>query len=133
MKIEDQVLTIEQMNHLKEVGVEVKDTALCWAKWAILTAENKWDDSYRVCFSDEDYKFSIPTLTIQEILEMLPEKIKINNQEYDFHFSREAGGMYQVGYENWRSCLVCNFGEIFMDVAYNMLCWCAERGYLNKE
>ena len=30
MKIEEQVLSIEQMKHLQELGVDTSDASMCW-------------------------------------------------------------------------------------------------------
>ena len=142
MKIEDQVLSIEQMQHLKELGVEVKDTALAWFPPYKYDADGfpsylfRERDSYSVAFNDGD-EAAIPTLTLQEILEMLPKKTIIkdefnqdtevlfrsNNQTIWYDELMVCGGMRPV----IKKC------ETLLETAYEMLCWCAEKGYLNNK
>lgn len=130
MKIEDQVLSIEQMQHLKKLSVKVKDTALC-----IIPRESghKCYVPTEVVFpQDEDIK--IPTLTLQEILEMLPKKIEINSREYYLFINYQDG---EVSYaisedEMFFTIMFEDTWPNTLQGAYNMLCWTAENGYLNK-
>ena len=73
MKIEEQVLSIEQMKHLQELGVDTSDASMCWV------ADNEWE-------SEEDWHVTIPnnflmpyntipTYTIGDLIEKLPKYI----------------------------------------------------------
>ena len=43
MKIEEQVLSIEQMKHLQELGVDTSDASMCWvAEGYAYTDEGQW-------------------------------------------------------------------------------------------
>ena len=35
MKIEEQVLSIEQMKHLQELGVDTSDASMCWLRYDV--------------------------------------------------------------------------------------------------
>ena len=142
-KIEEQVLTIEQMNHIKELGVEVEDTALA------LVGRLKYEFSvnphtlFEVEINKGDnYPYNgivnefIPTLNLQEILELLPEEIRFEDQRAFLILDKEDR---QISYtaEDYGGNLNidCIFFEnkSLLQASYNMLCWCAENEYLNKE
>ena len=136
MEIEDLVLSIEQMNHLKELGVEVKDTAIVWDSneqdWASANLSNT--------YFDEDLKDCVPTLTLQEIFSMLPKVLVSENISYEIYLERT-----DAGYRCWSGAeidhVLCHVDLMEDDstqinettLLYKLLCWCAERGYLNKE
>ena len=41
MKIEEQVLSIEQMKHLQELGVDTSDASMYWVRAKRITGEQK--------------------------------------------------------------------------------------------
>ena len=41
MKIEEQVLSIEQMKHLQELGVDTSDASMFWVRAKRITGEQK--------------------------------------------------------------------------------------------
>ena len=127
MKIEDLVLSIEQMQHLKELGIEVKDTALC------IIPRESWHKCYvptEVIFPQDEH-IRIPTLTLQEILEMLPKELY---NKYMLVFFPDDAMCSCIQYQTEHKDILHDedFGDTPLECAYRMLCWVAEHGYLNK-
>ena len=71
MKIEEQVLSIEQMKHLQELDVDTSDASMCWAGNDVVPNNGvAFDLGY-----DE-----IPTYTTGDLIEKLPNC----NSDYEF-------------------------------------------------
>lgn len=64
MKIEEQVLSREQMKHLQELGVDTSNASMCWAGNDVVPNNGAaFDLGYD----------GIPTYTIGDIIEKLPK------------------------------------------------------------
>ena len=71
MKIEEQVLSIEQMKHLQELGVDTSDASMCWAGNDVVPNNGAaFDLGYD----------GIPTYTTGDLIEKLPNC----NSAYEF-------------------------------------------------
>ena len=129
-----QVLDIEQMKHLQELGLkmELYTTLFCYVKfedtdWLLKTCS----DLYIIGISCE----SIPAYTLQDVLDLLPESIKMDGEEYYLVVEKDA-----VMYILWTG--VAQMTKVFgkgkcinnpqplIDYAYEMLCWCIENGHV---
>ena len=124
MKIEEQVLSREQMKHLQELGVDTSDASMCWV------ADNEWE-------SEEDWHVTIPNnflmpyntipiYTIGDLIEKLPKYIDGSCLLIEFCAS-------DLGYGDW------DCGELYginaqqkfndkslKEALYDLLCWVAE-------
>lgn len=117
-----QVLSIKQMKHLQELGLDTSDASMC-VEW------RESDESKKVVTSldaDTYYDYYHETYTLQDILDKLPESILI----YDLYIFKQAGlWVFQyidVDDETFHSETMPGI----MDAAYYMLCWCIEKGYV---
>lgn len=126
-----QVLSVEQMKHLQELGLDTSDGSMCWcyalsyknAKWELEIYEDVIDQK-----RDSNFWETLPTYTLQDILDKLPPVIK----KYYWLAIRVSAhkGMWYVEY-NGRGCTLSYFySENLIDAAYEMLCWCIENGYI---
>ena len=71
MEIEEQVLSIEQMKHLQELGVDTYDASMCWAGNDVVPNNGAaFDLGYD----------GIPTYTTGDLIEKLPNC----NSDYEF-------------------------------------------------
>ena len=71
MEIEEQVLNIEQMKHLQELGVDTSDASMCWAGNDVVPNNGAaFDLGYD----------GIPTYTTGDLIEKLPNC----NSDYEF-------------------------------------------------
>jgi hypothetical protein len=129
-----QVLSVEQMKHLKELGLDTSDGSMCWcyalsyknAKWELEIYEDVIDQK-----RDSAFWEIIPTYTLQDILDKLPPVIK----KYYWLAIRVSAhkGMWYVEY-NGRGCTLSYFySENLIDAAYEMLCWCIENRYIKTK
>lgn len=125
--MKDQVLTIEQVKFLKELGVEFKDTLLYWIHDKQFSVED-FLCTREMCgiYIKEPHKFEItPTPTLQELLEMMPQNI----EWHTLLVSKNATAYQNVGWSTMK--VFCNEGILIN--SYNMLCWLAENKLLGKE
>ena len=129
-----QVLSIDQMKHLRELGLDTSDASMCWC-YALSYKNAKWElEIYEDVINqkrDSTFWKIIPTYTLQDILDKLPPVIKkyfclsIRVSEYK--------KMWHVEYEG-AGCILSYFHlKNLIDAAYEMFCWCVENGYIGKE
>jgi hypothetical protein len=93
------------------------------AKWELEIYEDVIDQK-----RDSNFWETLPTYTLQDILDKLPPVIK----KYYWLAIRVSAhkGMWYVEY-NGRGCTLSYFySENLIDAAYEMLCWCIENGYI---
>ena len=123
MKIEEQVLSIEQMKHLQELGVDTSDASMCWvAGEDTYTDEEEWN----LCIPNHFLlPYNIPTYTTGNLIEKLPKTIGIYHLMIDWN-------LMQIEYTNW-SWQESVFREYFtlndkplINTLYDCLCWVAE-------
>ena len=138
-----QVLSIEQMQHLQELGLKLKETMLYWArcvdnnpraathygKWVLIKGNN----AQTVGLMHWEF---IPAYTLQDVLDALPDFINEYCLIIDMSFgvirydnlTRKNNPVLKETYFN-------DEGNTLIDAAYEMLCWCIENGYVktNKE
>ena len=128
MKIEEQVLSIEQTKHLQELGVDTSDASVCWVK-----RNGFFDDPIqREIIINRIYLKSligidnvIPTYTIGDLIEKLPKTIGIYHLMIDWN-------LMKIEYTNW-SWQESVFREYFtlndnplINTLYDCLCWVVE-------
>lgn len=121
-----QVLSIEQMKHLQELGLDTSDASMC-VEW------RESDENKKVVVSldaDTYYDYYYETYTLQDILDKLPESIQI----YDLYIFKKVG-LWWLKYVD-----VTNNGTVrlekmprLIDAAYYMLCWCIQKGYVKTK
>lgn len=118
-----QVLSIEQMLHLRELGLDTSDGSMCF-EW------NESDsDNMVVTYPDADtnYDYYHETYTLQDILNKLP--CFIGNQVLIIKkFVDSYTCLYMEPYT--RSIIKITESKELIDAAYDMLCWCIENGYV---
>lgn len=128
-----QVLSIEQMQHLKELGV---DTSKASAKEYIISeTESYCGYSRSIVVIDgyiENYIEENIIFTLQDILDLLPVEIEKENRNYQLEIYRNPQRYYVSYY--WLDNLLISLNEVeFIDAAYEMLCWVIDNGYLKFE
>ena len=129
MKIEEQVLSIEQMKHLKELGVDTSDASMVWIKQdSTLLPDNIkelwWVDTYydslKPMVEQEDSGF-VQTYTIGDLIEKLPIRIGSVNRKIYF-----TGKYIIVSYSSPDGSLIEYRGTTLLCLLYSLLCWVAE-------
>ena len=117
------VLSIEQIRHLKELGLDTSDGSMCF-EW------NESDSDNMVVVSldaDTNYDYCRTTYTLQDILDKLP--CFIGNQVLTMQKLADSYTcLYMEPYS--RSIIKIAESKEPIDAAYEMLCWCIENGYV---
>lgn len=124
-----QVLSVEQMIHLQELGLDTSDGSMCF-EW------NDSDSDNMVVTSpdaDTNYDYYHETYTLQDILDKLPTLIIISSDFYKICIEPSCGYWDIYYYKSDATELISKKSENIIDVAYDMLCWCIENGYVEKE
>ena len=117
------VLTIEQMNKLKELGVDVKPKGMC----RMYTSDSS--DCYYLKYGESTCEDDVVAFSLQDIIDMLP--YTFNNNYLRIYRSIS---MYYFIYENMSSENdIIEKGKTSLQAAYNMLIWVIENGYLKTK
>ena len=138
MKIEEQVLSREQMRHLQELEVDTCDASMYWvrAKRIIGKQRNnvldneigKWSLSLSksIVHSVDWAVESLPTYTIGDIIEKLPKSDNSGDLLIEYRNSELGYGVW-----DWGELYGINAQQHFKDkplknALYDLLCWVAE-------
>lgn len=129
-----QVLSIEQMQHLKEMGLKLKPSLVHYYKINNIDS-GKWYLSVTtgdISHDSPTYSY-IPAFTLQDILKLLPYKIVASYLNIGKKsFSGDV--LFYIEYSNLGGYAISHFrSESFLDAAYEMLCWCIENGHVETD
>lgn len=128
-----QVLSVKQMKHLQELGLDTSDGSMCWcyalsyknAKWELEIYEDVIDQK-----RDSAFWEIIPTYTLQDILDKLPCFIDTHVLTLQ-KLANSGTCLYMEPYS--RSILNLTESKELINSAYKMLCWCIKNGSVEKE
>lgn len=76
---------------------------------------------------------TLPAYTLQDILDKLLTLIIISSDFYKICIEPSCGYWDIYYYKSDATELISKKSENIIDVAYDMLCWCIENGYIKKE
>lgn len=111
MKIEEQVLSREQMKHLQELGVDTSDASMCWAGNDVVPNNGAaFDLGYD----------GIPTYTTGDLIEKLPEDLRFRCQGSNYSFSKNWDSL-SFGCER-----IIPHSNNLIEGLFTLLCWVAE-------
>lgn len=130
-----QTLSIEQMQHLQELGLKLKPSLVHYYK-IINIDSGKWYLSVTTGDISEDsptYQY-IPAYTLQDVLDALPKDISKDGCTWyaslyiDFENNRIAyGNTDRYGFEIYHEIMI---EKDLIDAAYSMLCWAIENKFV---
>lgn len=129
MEILENVLSIEKMKHLQELGVNTGNASMTWMLYPyeegkqLQLSLREWK-TFKEPFRKEH---CIPAFTFLDILELLPKEIKTGTDTYwiTMYFSDNCWHIcYSMSdeFDYYQEFLSCSL----IDAAYEMLCWCVE-------
>lgn len=122
-----QVLSVEQMKHLQELGLDTSDGSMCF-EW------NESDSDNMVVTSpdaDTNYDYYHETYTLQDILDKLPRYINVFCITYKLCVEPLFAGPWAISYQKSMSePFIVKVSGNLLESAYEMLCWCIENGYI---
>lgn len=135
----EQVLSIEQMQHLVELGVDTSKASMAWCK-------TEGDKGYHLLLPNSQKVFEynlvvkyIPTFTLQDMINLMPKHIGeytliwyISDMifRYERWIDYDCYGRFDVLED---LSFTFNDNVTILGVACAMLCKLAEGGYLNKK
>lgn len=130
-----QVLSVEQMKHLQELGLDTSDASMHWQYLptadAIINGTDEIEEEPCLFVSQPNMKHEYPSYTLQDILDKLPPVI----EKYYWLAIRVSAhkGMWYVEYNGRGYTLSYFYSENLIDAAYEMLCWCIENRYIKTK
>ena len=134
MKIQEQVLSIEQMKHLQELGVDTSDASMVWIrKDSIIFPDTMkelwWVDTYYDSLKpmvEQDDSGFVQTYTIGDLIKKLPKSIDISYGEYDLEILIK-GEYTEVKYTNDGDYTPFSCSNLpLIESLYSILCWLAK-------
>ena len=118
MKIEEQVLSIEQMKHLQELGVDTSDASMCW-----VAGEDTDEGEWNLCIPNNFLMpYNIPTYTIGDLIGKLPKHFNTKEEQISM-VAINGSGAFEVWYDNVPKSNKRD-GTI-KNALYKLLCWVA--------
>lgn len=127
-----QVLSIEQMQHLQELGLELKkDTILVWARFMLgKTQISDWEIAYNHS-TITDNSQTIPAYTLQDVLDALPTTILHDKRIYELNINMCNESIEYVKTSVDDVLVGLRFTQLLLiDAAYSVLCWCIENKFV---
>ena len=120
MKIEEQVLSIEQMKHLQELGVDTSDASMCW-----VAGEDADEVEWNLIIPNNFLlPYNIPTYTIGDLIEKLPKHFYIKEAQISM-VAINGSGAFEVWYDKVPKS--CKSDGTIKNALYKLLCWVAEK------
>lgn len=138
-RMTNQVLSIDQMKNLQSLGLDVSDASIYWARRSYSFVGDRkgvWFLSLQkklVSCGTIRYEI-IPAYTLQDILDKLPKYLNpLPSKQIKFAWMIERDAIAYRNVEDVYDCFKHFIDDSLIDAAYQMLCWCAENGYLKGE
>lgn len=155
--MKNQTLSVEQMIHLKELGINTSKASMvciftddkgCVQDWyELIDLSPIFFVGMKMCYYDANssdydhsYREDCGVFTLQDIIELLPKQVvivgvedgELGERAYWIRIEPNVNG-WQIYYTT--TCDQCHCSEFvesesLLEAAYQMLCWCAENGYL---
>ena len=129
MKIEEQVLGIEQMKHLQELGVDTSDASMAYYNTSKDNQSDKWilgianKEVATLMLSNGITKME-PTYTIGDLIEKLPKHFYIKEAQISM-VAINGSGAFEVWYDKVPKS--CKSDGTIKNALYKLLCWVAEK------
>ena len=131
MKIEEQVLSREQMAHLRELGIDTSDASLCWnwsdedGGWVLGFMSPLLQEISNPPYSEGPF----PAYTTGDLFRKLPSSLKCDylNSWIAIHTDGCDDPLISASYEfEYNDIKGKQVGDTIEEALYNLLCWVAE-------
>ena len=123
------VLSLEQMNQLKELGVDVTPKAEC------IMYSSVGGDDYKLMYGQSVCEDDMKAFNLQDVIELLPKIIHVDHIECYLVILQAVDGFF-VQYSE-KDCLeddiIWFYNDNILDAAYEMLIWVIENNYLKTK
>ena len=127
--MKDQVLSIEQMQKLKELGVDVSNASM---RYYIISSGKSCDgyvgESIVLEMSDNHIHHisDVPTFTLHDMIELMPNAVKIEDEEYYLIIDKNCTQYLSIE----ESPIYWNSTDNILINTYKVLLWLAEHKYI---
>lgn len=135
----EQVLTIEQMQELIALGIDTSKASMCWfpmmeidenmkpvVKSHFIGVNTIDFDSYWNTIEGQN---TIKTFTLQDVLSLLPYSISTTRPSYLSILPLRDGGWY-IRYSRMECDEKSTDGKTLLEAAFHMLKWCKQNNYI---
>ena len=121
-----QVLDVQQMQHLQELGLDTSNESMCWIKDMEGNQHLSVHDEY--CY-EASFMSPIPAYTLQDVLDALPEYIYDSTEQYLLEINMF---FKYIRYSRFNDVLTKrNFDrKPIIDAAYELLVWAIENKFV---
>lgn len=131
-----QVLDIMQMQHLQELGMELKETMLYWVVYEVGHENNFVTTKENAMEVIDESCGMLPAYTLQDVLDILPTEIKPAERRFWLRIDLSDECLYYYYddcnlVEHRKKVIGYDGIDGLIDAAYSLLCWCIENGYLD--
>ena len=142
-----QVLSIDQMKHLKELGLNI-ERASCLVHIDPLRDKYSEDHIFNSSTASSLFEYEVeifPVFTLQDLFSLLPKKISADKyglsvkEDFFLYIDYEYPEISYSVLDDWcpglneLKTVYINKDTELIDAAYEMLCWCLENGYVEKD
>ena len=130
MNIKDQVLSIEQVRELQELGFDVeKYASMCWVTYT--SDEEPYEKEYNLSILDEFCYESAsleptPTMSIGDIIEVLPNLINIERFLYRLEINNPS--VYYI--DRIKNTGIYFYNNGLIDNLFETLKWCIKQKHI---
>ena len=129
--MKNQVLSIEQMQRLKELGVDIQPTGTC----LMYTSDSS--DNYYLKYGESTCEDDVAAFWLQDIIELLQGTksfyFRKSCENFYLKIEKFSDTNYSISYENSDHFFVGFSSSCLLTCAYNMLIWVVENGYLKTK
>lgn len=140
----DQVLSIDQMKHLKDLDIDTSEATLYWTRRCHGCKID--DDSTGEWFLNLQKEFQvigfisyevIPTFTLQDLLNVIPPRVSSRSNEIFSLRIERCIGEWRVYYRtiedsDGSKLFAPIYGDTLLEAVYETLCYLAENNLLKK-
>lgn len=124
------VLSVEQMKHLQELGLNTSDASMLFQRGS--ATRHEWV-LHVMGYADVSLREKEFTYTLQDILDKLPHYLNpVPSEQILFAWMIERDTISYRNVENVYECIKQFTNTCLIDAVYEMLCWCIEKGYVEE-
>lgn len=122
-----QVLSIEQMQHLQELGLDTSNASMRWLNYNGINAVIP--NNFHLPTTDKDYKIC-DAYTLQDVLDALPKSLKIGKSKYEISIYMIEGKWAVDYYSETDADIQSLECENLIDAVYSRLCWAIDNKFV---
>ena len=126
-----QCLDVQQMQHLQELGLELKETMLYWVVYEVGHENNFVTTKENAMEVIDESCGMLPAYTLQDVLDALPKMIfPYPVHKIGFELWIGSGKIFYANMFNLEDVLKVRYDKELIDAAYELLCWVLTNKYI---